>query len=298
MTTVKTAVIPAGGFGTRFLPTSKSIPKEMLPLGSKPVILHVVEEVVKSGIENIIFVVSYNKQSIESFFSSNEGMEQYFISIGKKEQVKNLRQIENMANFSFVYTKPPFGNGGSILAAEHLVKDEPFVLVWADEIIIAKGKPRIKQCLETFKKYGQPVISAIKIADPAERSHYGMAKLKDLPGAAGVKEILEIVEKPAAGKEPSEFAAHGAYVLTPEIFVAGRKVKPRRDNELWLVDLINEMKKKTGLLAKIISDGWYLDCGNPAYYLFSQFDYALADKEYRDEVIKFLSKKQGICKIQ
>src|SRR3989338_7589268 len=150
MQNVKTAVIPAGGWGTRFLPATKSMPKEMFPLGNKPVILHVFEEAIASGIENIIFVVSHHKQSIESFFSSNEMAEDYYIKLGKYEEVNFLKRIAKMANFSFVYTKPPYGNGGALGAAQHLIADEPFVLVWSDEIILSKNKPRIKQCLEVF----------------------------------------------------------------------------------------------------------------------------------------------------
>lgn len=190
---IKTAVIPAGGWGTRFLPATKSIPKEMFPLGNKPVILHVVEEAVASGIENIIFVVSHHKQAIESFFSSNQILEDYFLTLGKDHEVQKLRSIADMAEYSFVYTKPPYGNGGALQAARHLVPDENFVMVWSDEVIFSKTKPRIRQCIETFEKYGQPVISAVEIKDPAKRSRYGMAELADVRGSDEVKEIVRIV---------------------------------------------------------------------------------------------------------
>lgn len=294
MNKIKTAVIPVGGWGTRFLPITKSIPKEMLPLGNKPIILHVVEEVVASGIKNIIFVVSQHKQVIESFFSGNEMLEDYFSKIGAKEQADNLKKITALAEFTFVYTKNPHGNSGALGAVRNLVGDEPFVLVWSDEVIFSKQKPRIKQCLEAFEKYNKPVISAIKIVDPQKRQRYGMAALKDIAGESEIKEIIDIKEKPAPGTEPSEYATHGAYVLTPEIFTALDKIPNNKNKDLGIVDVINIMKEKTGLLAKIIPDGHYLDCGNPLEYLYSQIDYYANYSEYSAEVVEHLGK--GICR--
>lgn len=292
---IRTAVIPAGGWGTRFLPSTKSIPKEMFPLGNKPVILHVVEEAVASGIKNIIFIVSHHKQSIESFFSPNPILEDYFIKLGKKEQVENLKKISEMAEFSFVYTKPPYGNGGALGAARHLLKDEPFVLVWSDEMIFSKEKPRIKQCIDAYEKYHKPVISAVKIADPTKRCRYGMAELKDIEGDKEVKEILNIIEKPSLGNEPSAYATHGAYVLPPVFFDALDQTKPGKNGELWLTDIINTMKKETGLLAKIITNGHYLDCGDPVEYLFSQIDYAINYSDYSEEILQKIRCRD--CKI-
>jgi UTP--glucose-1-phosphate uridylyltransferase len=166
MEKITTALIPAGGWGTRFLPVTKSIPKEMFPLGGKPIILHVVEEAVASGIKNIIFVVAHHKQSIESFFSTSELIEDYFLKIGKKKEVAELQKISQLANFSFVYANPPFGNGSALIAARHLLENKPFILAWSDEIIISKKSPRIKKCLQAYYKYKKPVISAIKIEDP------------------------------------------------------------------------------------------------------------------------------------
>ncbi len=291
MKKIRTAVIPVGGWGTRFLPITKSIPKEMLPLGNKPIILHVVEEVVASGIKNIIFVVSQHKQVIESFFSSNEMLEDYFIKLGAKEQVANLKKIAKLAEFTFVYTKSSHGNSSALGAVRNLLGEEPFVLVWSDEVIFSKQKPRIKQCLEAFEKYNKPVISAIRITDPKKRARYGMAALKDIKGESEIKEITSIVEKPALGTEPSEYATHGAYVLTPDIFEALDKLPNNDDKDIGIVDVINIMKEKTGLLAKIIPDGHYLDCGNPLEYLYSQIDYYSNYSEYSAEVIGHLGEE-------
>jgi len=290
---ITTAVIPAGGWGTRFLPATKSIPKEMFPMGNKPIIMHVVEECVNSGIKSIIFIVSHHKQSIESFFSANVILENYFKELGKTDQVEQLQKIFQMAEFSFVYTKPPYGNGGCLVSARHLLEGKPFVLVWSDELILTRGMPRVKQCMQTYEKFARPVISAVKIPDPAKRSAYGMAELRelqDIPDSekATVKEIVRIVEKPPLGSEPSEFATHGAYILPPNIFTYLDRTSPGKNGDLWLTDIINNMLPETGLLAKIIEDSIYLDCGNPRDYLLSQIDFALEYTDYSKDIENFL----------
>lgn len=291
MKTIKTAVIPTGGYGTRFLPASKSIPKEMFPLWNKPIVYHVVEEAVKSGIENIIFIVSPMKHSVEDFFSPNQLEEDYLLKKGKIDQVGELRGIQQLANYSFVYTKSPYGNGGALLSAKHLIKDEPFVVVWGDEIIISKAKPRIQQCIETYEKYEKPVISAIEIKDPLRRQKYGIAELKDIEGDAEVKEIIKVVEKPQPGTEPSSIATHGAYVLPPDIFEYFDETFIGKDGELWLTDLINNLNNKTGLLAKIIPDATYLDCGNPIDYMLSQLEFTLEYDESKELINNYLNSK-------
>jgi len=288
---IKTAVIPAGGFGTRFLPASKSVPKEMFPLGDKPIIYHVVEEAVNSGIEHIIFIVSPQKHAVEQFFGEDIIYEDYLLSHGKLEQVGELRGIASLAKFSFVYTAEPYGNGGALLSCQHLLRDEPFVLVWSDEVMLTQKKPRILQCIEAYEKIQKPVISAVKIPKKADRCKYGMADLKSVPGMPGLKEIIKIVEKPAVGQEPSAYAAHGCYVLPPDIFDAFDSTFLGKNGELWLTDLINTMKKKTGLYAKIIEDVKYLDCGNPLSYITSQVEYMLSQKKYAKNLKAYLKKR-------
>lgn len=289
MNEIKTAVIPAGGYGVRFMPATKSVPKEMFPLGNKPIILHVVEEVVKSGITQIIFVVSHHKQAIESFFSPNQILESFFEEKGKREEVERLRAISSMAEIGFVYTKPPYGNGGALVAAKHLLrKKHPFLFVWSDELIMTSGVPRIKQCIETYEKYGKPVVSAIRIDDPKKRASYGMAELTDVTDERSVKEVKRIVEKPAFGTEPSDIATHGAYILPMEVFDYLEKTPIGRDGELWLTDILNNMMPHTGLMAKIIEDGQYLDCGSPLSYLKSQIEYTLGHSPDSEKLKEYL----------
>lgn len=266
MKKIKTAIIPTAGYGSRLLPISKSIPKEMLPIHNKPVCLHVVEEVVASGIENIVFVISNRKHTIEDFFSPDEIFEDYLVKNKKFDELEELRRIQNLANFTFIYEHSPFGNGGAVLSSKHMLQDEPFVVVWSDELFLTEKSPRVQQCMDAFYKYGKPVISAIEIKDKKKLGRYGIAELADIDDDQSVKEILRIVEKPTIREAPSNIATHGAYVLPPQIIEILENTPVGKGNELWLTDAINEMKKETGLLAKIIEDGEYFDCGNPHEY--------------------------------
>lgn len=288
MKSVRTAIIPAGGYGTRFLPATKSIPKEMFPLGNKPVILHVVEEAVASGIERIIFVVAHHKHSVENFFSPNEMLEDYFTKLHKEEAVEKLRAITKLAEFSFVFAKPPYGNGGALLPAKQFIGDEPFAVVWGDEVMLTPNTPRLKQCIDVYEKYQKPVISAVEITESDRRSRYGMAQITDLPDEALVKEINQIIEKPAPGTEPSVFATHGAYILPPDVFDLIEQVPLGKNNELWLTDIINTLKQKTGLLARIIPEALYLDCGDPVSYLEAQVEYALKFNTTKERLKKIV----------
>ena len=277
---VRTAIIPVGGYGTRFLPMTKVIPKEMLPLGQKPLLLHAVEAVVRAGVEHVVFIIAPHKFSIEQFFSRDERLEEHLIRKGKTKEVEYLRDITNLAKYSFVLTKPPQGNGGCLLAAKHLVPEgEPFIVTWGDEIILTPPKkPTVtEQCLEAFQQYQKPVIAAVKIPDPARRSRYGMGELKAIKGDAHTKHIVRIVEKPARGKEPSPFAVHNTYVVPYDIFEAAQKTKAGKGGELWLSDILNTLGRHTGLLARVIEHGTYFDCGDADNYVRAQ---ALYDKTF------------------
>lgn len=290
MTKIRTAVIPVGGFGTRFLPASKTIPKEMFPVGNKPVILHVVEEVIAAGITNIVFIVNHHKQALESFFSRDEMMEQFYVGMGKQEKVDEMKRISSLADFTFVYSEPPLGNGGALNAVKHVVGTDPFVLVWGDEFFLNRGKKnRIQECCDVFEKYDIPTVAAFHM--PKSRlSRYGIASISTKSLESGVMKVKKIIEKPKKGKAPSDLAVLGTYVLTYDIFQAIAKVKADTGGELWLTDLINVMAEKTGLLARVIAKSSYLDCGNPHDYLLSQVEYALSEKNLDPHFTKHLAR--------
>lgn len=294
MNTVHRALIPAGGYGTRFLPATKSTPKELFPLGNKPIILHVVEECVSSGITEIILVISHNKQAIQDLFSPNKELYDFLCRMGKEEQAQEIQRIATMAEFSFIHTRSPHGNGQALISAHHLLKDSPFVVTWSDELILSKAGPRIKQCLEVFHDYQLPVISGTEIADPKKRSHYGIAEFSNLDEDDSIKVLHNIHEKPALGSEPSSLAAHGAYILTPDIFDVCDLTDNSKNKEVVLTDLINLHAADNPYLIKVIPEATYLDCGQPLTYLQSQIEYALHYGPNQKEAKKIFTQNNNL----
>ena len=181
MTKVTKAIIPAAGFGTRFLPATKAMPKEMLPIVDKPVIQYVVEEVVGSGITDIIIVTGSGKRAIEDHFDRSLELENFLKASGKEDKASEIREIAEMANFIYVRQKGNYGNATPVITAKHLVRDEPFAVIWGDEFIYAQP-PRLKQLLDVYDKYGHSVISGVKIIKKKARSMYGIAGVKQVEG--------------------------------------------------------------------------------------------------------------------
>ena len=285
MLKIRKAVIPAAGYGTRFLPMTKASPKEMLPIIDKPVIQYVVEEAVASGIEDIIIVTGYNKRAIEDHFDHALELENYLREHNKIEQLQEIQNIAEMANFIYVRQKGPYGNGTPILNVETLIGNEPFAVLWGDEFIHA-DPPRLKQMIEVFDKYHDPVISGVRIPRHEDLSKYGIAKIK--PVADKVFEIEEIVEKPEPDEAPSDLATHGAYILTPDIFEALRSIKPGKGGEIWLTDGINALKKDHKIYAREIENSKYYDTGNKLEYLKANVDFGLRREDMKDDFKEYL----------
>ncbi len=281
---VTKAVIPAAGFGTRFLPQTKAMPKEMLPIVDKPIIQYVVEEAVASGIRDIIIVTGWHKRSIEDHFDHQYELEQRLKASGKLEQLKELRSIADMANFIYIRQKGPLGNGTPVLCARDIVGDEPFVVLWGDEFIYS-DPPRTRQCIEIFEKYGDPVISAVKVKKK-DVGRYGIADVKHI--TENIYQIFKLVEKPEPNEAPSTLATHGCYVLTPDIFDELARLKPGRANEVWLVDAIKNLMKKRPVYACEIKNGKYYDTGNKVEYLKAVVEFALKRPAINGEFRKFL----------
>ena len=281
-------VIPAAGYGTRFLPATKAQPKEMLPIVDKPIIQYVVEEAVASGIKDVILVTGWQKRSIEDHFDYPFELEKFLEETGKTQQLKEVRHIAEMANFIYLRQKGPYGNATPILCAKHIIGQESFAVLWGDEFIYAQP-PRLKQMIDVYNKYKCPVISAVRIKEKKEVSRYGIAKVK--PVSKGVYQILQIVEKPEPEKAPSNLATHGGYILTPEIFYYLEKMKPGKGGEFWLVDAINAYMKKKPVYACEIKNSKYYDTGNKLEYLKANIDFALMRREFNDELVKYLKDK-------
>jgi len=282
---IRKAVIPAAGYGTRFLPMTKASPKEMLPVVDKPIIQYVVEEAVASGIEDIIIVTGYNKRAIEDHFDHNMELEKYLEEQGKTEQLEEIKRIAEMANFIYVRQKGPYGNGTPILNTEAIIGDEPFAVLWGDEFIYAEP-PRLKQMIEVFDKYNDPVISGVRIENKAYLSKYGIAKIREVEDK--IFEIEEIVEKPEPDQAPSNLATHGAYILTPDIFKALKNAKPGKGGEIWLTDGINALKENHKIYAREIENGKYYDTGNKLEYLKANIDFALKRNDIKEDLASYI----------
>lgn len=279
---IKKALIPAAGFGTRFLPQTKAMPKEMLPIVDKPVIQYVVEEAVASGIEDIIIVTGSNKRAIEDHFDiPNQDLVQNLMNGGKEKLLNEIKKIADMANFIYVRQKGPYGNGTPVLAGEPIIDGDPFAVLWGDEFIYA-DPPRLQQMTKVFEKLGGMVISGVKIEKKSDLKRYGIADLEHVEG--NVYKIKKIVEKPEPDEAPSDIATHGAYILPPEIFGALKRVKPGKGGEIWLTDGINLLNKEgVPLYAVVVENGKYYDTGNKLEYMKTVIDLAMKHDEIGED---------------
>ncbi|MFQ5452542.1 MAG: UTP--glucose-1-phosphate uridylyltransferase [Candidatus Paceibacterota bacterium] len=284
---IKKVVIPAAGFGTRFLPQTKAMPKEMLPVVDKPVIQYVVEEAVESGIKDIVIVTGASKRAIEDHFDRPSADLLKNLEEGRKyEFIKQVKQIAEMANFIYIRQKGAYGNGTPVLSAEPIVGDEPFAVMWGDEFIHAKP-PRLSQMISAWEKYGGVMISGVRIHEKKYLNRYGIADLE--PVDDKVFRIKKIVEKPVPKHAPSNLATHGAYILPPEIFPALRGLKPGKGGEIWLVDAINVLKDQgVPIYACEIKSGKYYDTGNKLDYIKTVIELALEHPDINGEFRKYL----------
>lgn len=286
-TKIRKVVIPAAGFGTRFLPATKAMPKEMLPIVDKPVIQYVVEEAVNSGIEDVIIVTGASKRAIEDHFDVPNADLVNNLLLGKKEKLlEEIKKIAEMANFIYVRQKGTYGNGTPVLSAEPIVGNESFAVMWGDEFIKSEP-PRLKQMMEVWQEYGGVVISGVRIESKDHLSRYGIADLEHVKGS--VYKIKKIVEKPLPDEAPSNLATHGAYILPPEIFPALKKLKPSKGGEIWLTDAINLLRDQgIPVYACEIQNGKYYDTGNKLEYLKTVIEFALSHPDMNGEFREYL----------
>jgi UTP--glucose-1-phosphate uridylyltransferase len=287
MKKITKVVIPAAGFGTRFLPQTKAMPKEMLPVIDKPVIQYVVEEAIDSKVENIIIITGSNKRAIEDHFDApSEDLVKNLVQGKKEHLLKEIQRISNMANFIYIRQKGPYGNGTPVLTAEPAIEDEPFAVLWGDEFIHSKP-PRLAQMIKVYEKFGGIVISGVKIEKKEDLKKYGIADLTHVEN--NVYKINKIVEKPEPDKAPSDIATHGGYILPPEIFSALKKVQPGRGGEIWLVDAINMLRNEgVPVYTVVIENGKYYDTGDKFEYLKTVIEFALEHEEMNGKFKTFL----------
>lgn len=287
MKKITKVVIPAAGFGTRFLPQTKAMPKEMLPIVDKPVIQYVVEEAIDSGIENIIIITGANKRAIEDHFDApSKDLVENLLQGKKIHLLKEIKRISDMANFIYIRQKGPYGNGTPVLTAEPAIENEPFAVLWGDEFIYSKP-PRLAQMIKVYERLGGVIISGVEIKNKEDLARYGIADLTHIE--KNVYKINKIVEKPEPSKAPSNIATHGGYILPPEIFKALKSIKPGKGGEIWLVDAINYLKKQgIPVYTVVIENGKYYDTGNKFEYLKTVIELALTHKEINGNFKNFL----------
>ncbi len=282
------AIIPAAGLGTRFLPATKAMPKEMLPIVDRPVIQYVVDEIVASGIEDIVIVTGSSKRAIEDHFDRSYELENFLKSVGKDDKAEEIKQIATMANFIYVRQKGPYGNATPVIAAKHLVQDEPFAVIWGDEFIYS-NPPRLKQLIDVYEKYGHSVISGVKIPKKEDLGKYGIAALKPIEG--NVFQIEKIVEKPTADEAPSDIATHGAYIFTPSIWKYLDNLTSGKSGELWLSDAIGQLIQNEPVYTAIIEDGRYYDIGDKLGFIEANIEFALKREGLSEALKEYLKEK-------
>ena len=288
---IKKAVIAAAGFGTRFLPQTKALPKEMLPVVDKPVIQYVVEELVEAGIEDIIIVTGYHKRSIEDHFDvpNRELLENLKMGGAKKAPLlQQVKEISQLANFVYVRQKGPYGNGTPLLNVRNLVGDEPFIYTWSDDFIIAKPS-RFRQLLDTFEKYQCSLMASIRAQKDSDYDRYGFSAGKEIE--PGVIDCQQIVEKPGKENAPSDLANVSSYLFTPEIFNYLDQVLDNLQpgQEFYYNDALKLMLQDGHrVLAVEIKGGKYYDTGNKLEYLKTVVEFALKHPDLNGEFRSYL----------
>lgn len=290
------AVIAAAGFGTRFLPQTKAMPKEMLPLVDKPIIQHVVEELVSVGIKDIIIVTGQAKRAIEDHFDTpTEDLIANLKMGGPKKEplLKMVQDVSQMANFVYVRQKGPYGNGTPLMNVAHLIGDEPFIYTWSDDFIDATPV-RFQQIIDVYKKYNASVLAGIRAKKDSDYSRYGFAAGAEVE--LGVIDANAIIEKPGKENAPSDLATVSGFLFTPDIFDYLRKAKEQMlaGDELWYNDALKLMLKDgKRVMAAEIKNGTYYDAGDKLEYMKTIVDFALRREDIGDAFRKHL--EQAIC---
>jgi UTP--glucose-1-phosphate uridylyltransferase len=283
-TTIKKAILPAAGLGTRFLPATKASPKEMLPIVDKPQIQYAVEEAMSCGIQEFIIITGKHKRAIEDHFDSAYELEERLKNTGKNELLAVINKLSHI-NFAYIRQRAALGLGHAILCAKPFVKDEPFAVILSDDVIEPEY-PLLKEMIKIYEKKKCPVI-ALQEVPTSEVHRYGIVAGKS---EGDVYKIKSMVEKPAPDKAPSNLAIIGRYILTPEIFKILQKQKPGRGGEIQLTDALKSLVKKTPIYGYIIKDKRY-DAGDKLGYLKATVDFALKNRELSGDFKKYLIEK-------
>lgn len=287
MQKIRKAVIPAAGFGTRFLPETKAMPKEMLPIVDKPTIQYIVEEIRASGIEQILIISGHAKRAIEDHFDSSPELEQHLYESGKMDL---LREVRKVASVKIHYTRQQYmrGLGDAILCAKDFIDGEPFGVILGDDVVYnANGEPALRQLMDQYEKTGGTVIG-YQVVRPEMVSSYGIVdgKPTDDPNLLKVKDMIE---KPSMEEAPSRFAALGRYVITPDVFEELEQTKPGKGGEIQLTDALRVMARNGSVYAYNFTGKRY-DTGNKLGYLKATVEFALRRPDLGPQFREYLKK--------
>lgn len=287
MQKIRKAVIPAAGFGTRFLPETKAMPKEMLPIVDKPTIQYIAEEIRASGIEQILIISGHAKRAIEDHFDSSPELEQHLYESGKMDL---LREVRKVASVKIHYTRQQYmrGLGDAILCAKDFIDGEPFGVILGDDVVYnANGEPALRQLMDQYEKTGGTVIGC-QVVRPEMVSSYGIVdgKPTDDPNLLKVKDMIE---KPSMEEAPSRFAALGRYVITPDVFEVLEQTKPGKGGEIQLTDALRVMARNGSVYAYNFTGKRY-DTGNKLGYLKATVEFALRRPDLGPQFREYLKK--------
>ncbi|HDA6990883.1 TPA: UTP--glucose-1-phosphate uridylyltransferase GalU [Staphylococcus aureus] len=283
MKKIKKAIIPAAGLGTRFLPATKAMPKEMLPILDKPTIQYIVEEAARAGIEDIIIVTGRHKCAIEDHFDSQKELEMVLKEKGKSELLEKVQYSTELANIFYVRQKEQKGLGHAISSARQFIGNEPFAVLLGDDIVESEV-PAVKQLIDVYEETGHSVIGVQEVPE-ADTHRYGI--IDPLTKNGRQYEVKKFVEKPAQGTAPSNLAIMGRYVLTPEIFDYLKTQKEGAGNEIQLTDAIERMNNDNQVYAYDF-EGERYDVGEKLGFVKTTIEYALKDDSMREELTRFI----------
>ena len=283
---IRKAVIPAAGLGTRVLPASKAMPKEMLPIVDKPAIQYIVEEAVASGITDILIITSRGKTTVEDHFDRAPELEARLLASGKQSVYEEIVHISKLANITYIRQKETKGLGHAVLCAKTFVGDEPFAVLYGDDVIIGGEKPACKELCEAYEKYGLGV-AGVKQVPMDQISKYCSLKVEDMQDEQGILKVTDMVEKPMPTQVMSNYSILGRVVLPPEIFPILEKTAPGANGEIQLTDAMKVLAQSKGMVARKFSGERY-DMGNKFGILQAIVQVALEHPEVKDQFRDYL----------
>lgn len=284
--TVRKAIISAAGLGTRFLPATKSQPKEMLPIVDKPTLQYIIEEAIDSGIEEILIVTGRSKKSIEDHFDRSVELELELEQKGKTEVLKMVQDISNMVNIHYIRQKEPKGLGHAIYCAKSFIGNEPFAVLLGDDIVDSE-KPCLKQLIEAYNEYKTSILGVQEV-DKQDTDKYGILDAKYIENR--VYKVKDMIEKPKVEEAPSNIAILGRYIITPDIFDILENQEPGKCGEIQLTDALKTLANHEAIYAYNF-EGKRYDVGDKLGFLEATVDFALKRPELRDEFMEFLENR-------